>query len=160
MSTIKVDQLADEVMKQLNDFADATCDDMKAAVKKAGNTVRDQIKSTAPNRTGAYAKSWSVKNTKESSHAFEVTIYSRNRYQLAHLLEFGHAKRGGGRVSGRAHIAPAEQAGIEVRPGFPLPTITSQRENRPIRPLSVSCSRRVTTSPLTGRCTSKYPKSI
>ena len=112
MSTIKVDQLADEVMKQLNDFADATCDDMKAAVKKAGNTVRDQIKSTAPNRTGAYAKSWSVKNTKESSHAFEVTVYSRNRYQLAHLLEFGHAKRGGGRVSGRAHIAPAEQAGI------------------------------------------------
>ena len=113
MSTIKVDQLADEVMKQLNDFADATCDDMKAAVKKAGNTVRDQIKSTAPNRTGAYAKSWSVKNTKESSHAFEVTVYSRNRYQLAHLLEFGHAKRGSGRVSGRAHIAPAEQAGIE-----------------------------------------------
>ena len=102
MSTIKVDQLADEVMKQLNDFADATCDDMKAAVKKAGNTVRDQIKSTAPNRTGAYAKSWSVKNTKESSHAFEVTVYSRNRYQLAHLLEFGHAKRGGGRGSAKA----------------------------------------------------------
>ena len=113
MSTIKVDQLANEVMKQLNDFADATCDDMKAAVKKAGNTVREQIKSTAPNRTGAYAKSWSVKNTKQNSHAFEVTVYSRNRYQLAHLLEFGHAKRGGGRVSGRSHIAPAEQKGIE-----------------------------------------------
>ncbi len=113
MSRIKIDQLADEVMKQLEDYADTTSEGMKAAVKKAGNTVRDQIKATAPARTGAYAKSWSVKNTKESSHAFEVTVYSRNRYQLAHLLEFGHAKRGGGRVAAKPHIAAAEEAGIE-----------------------------------------------
>ena len=72
MSTCSVDQLADKVMKQLNDFADVTRDDMKAAVKKAGNTVRNQIKATAPSRSGAYAKSWSVKNTKESSHAFVI----------------------------------------------------------------------------------------
>lgn len=113
MSTIKIDQLAAEVMKELENYADTTTEGMKAAVKKAGTTVRDGIKSTAPKRTGAYSKSWSVKNTKESSHAFEVTVYSRNRYQLAHLLEFGHAKRGGGRVSARPHIAAAEEAGIQ-----------------------------------------------
>lgn len=112
MRKVKIDQLASEVMKELTDFADATSTDMKAAVKKAGDTVRNEIKGTAPKDSGAYAKSWSVKNTKETSHAFEVTVYSRNRYQLAHLLEFGHAKRGGGRVPGRSHIAPAEEAGI------------------------------------------------
>ena len=113
MKKIKVEQLADEVMKELEDYADTTTLGMKAAVQKTGTTVRNEIRAGAPSRTRAYAKSWSVKNTKQNSHAFEVTVYSRNRYQLAHLLEFGHAKRGGGRVSGRSHIAPAEQKGIE-----------------------------------------------
>lgn len=85
---------------------------MKKAVRKAGNTVKKEIGANAPKDTGAYGKSWSVKNTKETSKSLEVTVYSRNRYQLAHLLEFGHAKRGGGRVAGKSHIAPAEENGI------------------------------------------------
>lgn len=106
---VRIDGLAAEVMKGLTEYADLAAGEMKAAVKKAGASVRKDIRSNAPKNTGAYAKSWSVKTTKETSSALEVTVHSRNRYQLAHLLEFGHAKRGGGRVSGRAHIAPAEE---------------------------------------------------
>lgn len=111
-NSIRIDQLATEVMKGLTEYADLATDDMKKAVKKAGTTVRKEIEANAPKNKGTYAKSWSVKNTKETSNALEVTVYSKNRYQLAHLLEFGHAKRGGGRVSGKAHIAPAEEVGV------------------------------------------------
>ena len=110
---VSIDQMASVIMDGLKEYADLATDDLKAAVKKTGNEVRKQIQSTAPKASGKYSKSWSVKTTKESSNGMEVTVYSRNRYQLAHLMEFGHAKRGGGRVAARPHIAAAEQAGIE-----------------------------------------------
>lgn len=112
-SKINVDGLADAIMQELEDFADTTTQDVKAAVRKAANTVKKEIEAGAPRRTGKYAKSWTTKTTKENSHAMEITVHSSNRYQLAHLLEHGHAKRGGGRVAAQPHIAAAEAAGEE-----------------------------------------------
>ena len=112
MANTKIDNLANEIMDGLKEYADLASDDVKKAVRKAGNTVRKEIAASAPVDTGKYAKSWSVKKTKETSNSLEVTVHSKNRYQLAHLLEYGHAKRNGGRVEGKAHIAPAEQQGI------------------------------------------------
>lgn len=109
---VSIDQMASAIMEGLQDYADLATDDLKAAVKKAGTTVRKQIQTTAPSDTGKYAKSWSVKNTKETSNSLEVTVYSKNRYQLAHLLEYGRAKRGGGRTKAQPHIAPAEETAI------------------------------------------------
>ena len=111
--TVRIDDLANVVMEGLQEYADLATDSMKAAVKKTGNTVKTDITANAPERTGRYAKSWRAKTTKESATALEVTVYSPTRYMLAHLLEHGHAKRGGGRVAAIPHIAPAEQRGAE-----------------------------------------------
>ncbi len=111
--TVSIEQMADVIMEGLQEYADLATDDMKKAVKKAGNTVKTQIGATAPKRTGKYAKSWKTKNTKETSTELQVTVYSPTRYMLAHLLENGHAKRGGGRVKAIPHIKPAEEAGEE-----------------------------------------------
>ena len=56
--TVKIDDLADEVMKGLTEYSNLATADMKKAVRKAGNDVRKEIQDTAPKKTGAYAKSW------------------------------------------------------------------------------------------------------
>ena len=110
--SIDIDDLADEIMEGLMEYADLATDTVKKAVKKAGNTVKKEIQANAPTDTGKYKKSFKVTKSKETANTLEVTVHSKNRYQLTHLLEKGHAKRGGGRVRAIPHIAPAEEKGI------------------------------------------------
>lgn len=108
---VTIDGLRDAIMEGLKEYAGLAADDMKDAVKKTAKSVRKDIQDNAPVRTGKYKKSWSVKTVSENSDSIDLIVHSRNRYQIAHLLEHGHAKRGGGRVAAKPHIAPAEQAG-------------------------------------------------
>ena len=108
---VSVDGLAVAVMEGLEEYNKLATDKVKAAVKKAGTTVRKEISSTAPRKSGRYADSWRTKTTAESSTSMLVTVYSPSRYMLAHLLEHGHALRNGGRARAFPHIAPAEETG-------------------------------------------------
>ena len=109
---VSVDRMAEAVMEGLLEYAELAADVMKDCVKKAGNTVKKETQAGAPVRTGKYKRSWAVKRQRETSSTLEVVVHSRNRYQLTHLLEKGHAKRGGGKVKAIPHIAPAEEKGI------------------------------------------------
>lgn len=108
--TVKIDAIAASAASVVAMAGDTV---QMSPVRKSAKTVKDQISTNAPSRTGAYKGSWVATKQSESSQSLQMVVHSKNRYQLAHLLEKGHAKRGGGRVAGRPHIAPAEQAGIE-----------------------------------------------
>ena len=110
-----IDDLAEEIMQGLQEYADLANTAMKKAVRKSATQVKNEISANAPADTGKYAKSWTTKKTGENSHSLEMTVHSKNRYQLAHLLEKGHAKRGGGRVSGKPHIAQIGRASCRER---------------------------------------------
>ena len=118
-----IDNLADEIMAGLQEYATLADTAMKKAVRKTATTVKKEIAANAPKDTGDYGKSWTANKVKENSHTLQMTVHSKNRYQLAHLLEKGHAKRGGGRVEGITHIAPAEDYAVkeleaEIRRGL------------------------------------------
>ena len=109
-----IDNLASEVMKGLNEYAEIADVSMKKAVRKTATAVKNEISANAPKKSGRYRKSWTARKTRENSHTLEMTVHCKDRYQIAHLLEHGHAKRNGGRVAAIPHIAPAEEHGEEM----------------------------------------------
>lgn len=113
MSKTGVDNLSNRIIQELKTYADTTSEKVKEAVKNVSKTVKEDIENTAPKHTGKYAKSWAVKTVKETENALTLVVHSKNKYQLTHLLEYGHAKRGGGRVEARAHIKLAEEKAVK-----------------------------------------------
>lgn len=109
-----IDDMADEIMKGLQDYSELADAAMKKVVRKTATSVKKEISANAPVKSGRYKKSWTTKKVKENSHSLEITVYSKDRYQIAHLIEKGHAKRNGGRVNGKPHIAPAEENGADL----------------------------------------------
>jgi hypothetical protein len=105
---IKPDQLSKVVSETLDDYKESLSEKVKKSVKDAAIEAVKDLKATSPKLTGRYAKSWKQKKLKEISSEMDIVVHA-GRYQLTHLLENGHAKRGGGRVRAIPHIRPVEQ---------------------------------------------------
>ena len=89
------------------DVASNMADVIKAATKQGAKAVKSNARSGFGG-TGEYAKNW-TSQFESGRLSAQGVIYNKELYQLPHLLEHGHAKRSGGRVPGRVHIAPVEE---------------------------------------------------
>jgi hypothetical protein len=83
------------------------------AVQEVTKEATKKLRQTSPKRKGRYAKGWTGKVEKTAT-TVDATVYGKTgTYQIAHLLEHGHARRGGGRkVDGIEHIKPVEEWAI------------------------------------------------
>lgn len=108
--SIRTDDLAKAINAELDAYSEKVTEDVKASAKAASKFCLEEIKKNSPVLTGDYRKGWREKTSFENSQEIRQTVYNKTDYQLTHLLEHGHAKRGGGRVEGQPHIAPAEEA--------------------------------------------------
>ena len=109
---IKPEQLSQTIQNELEDYARDTTDTVKEAVRNAADYAVKELKETSPKRTGRYARSWRKSQIKETSSELEMSVHA-GFYQLTHLLENGHAKRGGGRVRAIPHIKPVEEKTVK-----------------------------------------------
>lgn len=113
---VSIAQFADAISKELSEFREEKIGNMKKIIDDVAKETTSDLKQTSPKRTGEYAKHWANKTVTESALKKNRVVYNRNpEYRLTHLLEKGHAKRGGGRVSAIPHIEPAyEKADKEI----------------------------------------------
>lgn len=84
----------------------------ESAESVAKETVQE-LKETSPKKRGVYGKGWRVKKEPGKSGRTKFVVHNANQAGLTHLLERGHALRGGGRARAFPHIKPAEQNAIK-----------------------------------------------
>lgn len=105
MSDIQIDKLAETISTGLQKWSREVEGEVKKAVDETMKELVSNTKRDAPVKTGDYKKSISSKVTVNKDGEYQKTWFVKPpHYRLAHLLENGHAKRGGGRVEARKHI--------------------------------------------------------
>ena len=104
-----VETLAADIQQILDEYEGDITHLTKETVRKIGNKGKQALKSNSGvfGGTGKYAAGWTSK-VEETRLGATAILYNAKVPGLPHLLEYGHAMRGGGRVSGRVHIKPVE----------------------------------------------------
>lgn len=106
---VTIDNLDKEIEKILNSYGDEVSLNLDMITQKVGKAGVKALNSSAKAtfKGKKYSKSWT--STVEKGRLYSTVILHSKMAGLPHLLEFGHAQVGGGRVNGRAHIQPVEQ---------------------------------------------------
>lgn len=98
------------IMKELETYSNDLVERINVSSKKCANELKKEIQENSPEKTGDYKKGWRVRQVYKSHTLSQFVVHNATDYQLTHLLEFGHAVKGGTqRVKPIPHIAPAEE---------------------------------------------------
>ena len=99
----------DDILR--NGYYPQVCEAVFEVVPQVAKEAAQKLRKTSPKgKTGKYAKGW-THQVEKGRVRVAATVYGKHgTYQLAHLLEHGHARRGGGRdTDAIEHIKPVEQ---------------------------------------------------
>ena len=97
-------------MGLLKDYEGDVNEYVREATKQVVKKGAQQMKAASGvfKGTGRYSRGW-TSQVEDGRLSAQGAVYNRDVPGLPHLLERGHAKRGGGRTSPKAHIKPVEE---------------------------------------------------
>ena len=109
------------IMRYLDDYSDEVIQVTEKAVVQVAKESVKKLKKESPRsglkgHSGTYAKGWTYKLDNRRLYHGAIIYGKKGTYNLAHLLEHGHALVVGGRkrgdVSAKIHIEPVEKWAI------------------------------------------------
>ena len=106
----EVARSVDEQMREITKQFDSNFNkEVEEITTQAGRECAKKLRSVSPKRTGKYASGWTAKKQPGGLHGVSSVVYNNKAPGLAHLLEYGHANKGGGRTPAHPHIKSVEQ---------------------------------------------------
>lgn len=110
---VRIDDFSSALQDILDEYGDNATEATRQSVLKVAKVAKKETQAGSPvGSRGRYKKGWTVKEDSSRLTA-KAIVHNRTDYQLAHLLEKGHALRGGGRTQAIVHIKPAEEHAIK-----------------------------------------------
>lgn len=106
---VQIEELSVAITAELEAYRQEVADQIKRDAQQTAKECAEEIREKAPANSGKYKRGWKYKVQYEDRGNIRIAVYNSQKPGLTHLLEFGHAKKTGGRVEGIAHIYPAEQ---------------------------------------------------
>lgn len=106
---IRIDDLSKKIAKELSRYTAELEEEVEVIKDEVSKETVTLLRNTSPEKSGDYARGWTRKKVGK-----DYVIYNKDKGQLTHVLENGHAKVGGGRVAAKVHIRPVEEKANET----------------------------------------------
>lgn len=109
MSKVSINNVGTEISKILSEYGKTATEVIQESMDEVLNDGVKELKNNSPKETGKYSKGWAKQ--KETSRTGVVgVIYNKDKPQITHLLEYGHANRNGGRTKAQPHIESVNES--------------------------------------------------